>query len=72
MERTESTISVWFWTRDEFVPVDVKLGLPEVIPATWGRPFANFVSDNCNISEKFGPNNIIINLTFCEFVAFNL
>lgn len=30
-----------------------------------GDPAAFFPSDHCNIDEKFGPQNIIINLTFC-------
>lgn len=33
-----------------------------------GTPVANFPSNNCNIASEFAPNNIIINLTFCELI----
>lgn len=31
-----------------------------------GTPVANFPSTDCDIASEFGPNNIVINLTFCE------
>ena len=32
----------------------------------WGTPTAEFSStDACDLSAKFGPNRIVINLTFC-------
>jgi hypothetical protein len=72
MERTDNHISVWFWARDAVnVPLDVRLDKSsEVDPSKWGKPYANFVNNNCNIKEKFGPNNIIINLTFCALYQY--
>jgi len=66
MERTSSTITVWFWGRnDPNVPSEVSQPGSALTPANWGTPTATFVSDQCNIGSDFGPNNIIINLTFC-------
>jgi len=66
MERTNSAIKVWFWTRnDGSVPSDVKNGASSINTSNWGTPFANFPNTQCSISSKFGPNNIVINLTFC-------
>jgi len=68
MERISTQISVWFWPRnDASVPAEVKNGASVVTPANWGTPFAKFVNNNCDINSKFGPNNIIINLTLCKF-----
>jgi len=66
MERTPTQINVWFWGRgDSSVPADVAQGNAGVSPSGWGTPTATFVSDTCDISSLFGPNNIIINLTLC-------
>jgi len=66
MERTSSGIRVWFWARDAgTVPSDVKAGGSSVSTGGWGTPQAFFPSTSCDISEHFGPHNIIINLTFC-------
>ncbi|KIO24745.1 glycoside hydrolase family 16 protein, partial [Tulasnella calospora MUT 4182] len=66
MERTSNFINVWWWARnDPAVPPEVKNGNGLVNPAHWGKPFANFVNNNCDLSTKMGPHNIIINLTFC-------
>ncbi|EJD40541.1 glycoside hydrolase family 16 protein [Auricularia subglabra TFB-10046 SS5] len=65
-ERTENTLKVWFWGRgDSSVPDEVRSSSGFVSPSTWGKPYAVFVSDSCNISQKFGPNAFIINLTLC-------
>lgn len=67
MERTANFINVWFWARnDPSVPADISSGASQVNPAHWGTPYANFVNNNCDINSKFGPHNLIINLTFCE------
>jgi hypothetical protein len=66
VQRTESFIKVWQWNRDDSsVPDDVKKSLGSVSPSEWGKPTAHFVSDSCNLAEKFGPNKFIINLTYC-------
>jgi hypothetical protein len=67
MERTTTQISVWFWPRnDGSVPSEVRNGASDVTPGNWGTPVAKFVNNNCDINSKFGPNNIIINLTLCK------
>ncbi|KAJ7599036.1 glycoside hydrolase family 16 protein [Mycena floridula] len=66
MERTNSGIKVWFWSRAAgTVPADVSAGGTSINTANWGTPSASFPSTSCNIASKFGPHNIIINLTFC-------
>ncbi|QRW19508.1 endo-1,3(4)-beta-glucanase [Rhizoctonia solani] len=66
MERTSTYIKVWFWPRNSgAVPSQVRNGASSIDTSTWGRPFALFVNSSCNIASKFGPENIIINLTFC-------
>ncbi|KAH7099748.1 glycoside hydrolase family 16 protein [Auriculariales sp. MPI-PUGE-AT-0066] len=66
VERSDTTIKIWFWNRDDpNVPADVKSNTGAVSPSTWGRPVALFVSDQCDIGSKFGPNKFIINTTFC-------
>ena len=61
VQRTESFIKVWQWSRDDpNVPNDVKNSLGSVSPSQWGTPTAHFVSDSCNLAQKFGPNKFII------------
>ncbi|TFK32346.1 laminarinase [Crucibulum laeve] len=66
VERTNSFIKVWFWSREATgIPSDVLNGATSVNTDNWGTPRAYFPSTSCPISSKFGPHNIIINLTFC-------
>ncbi|KAL0579258.1 hypothetical protein V5O48_002762 [Marasmius crinis-equi] len=66
MERTNSGIKIWFWSRnDGNIPGEVKNGATSINTDNWGTPVANFPSTSCPISSKFGPHNIVINLTFC-------
>ncbi|KAK1221539.1 hypothetical protein PQX77_015658 [Marasmius sp. AFHP31] len=66
MERTNSAIKIWFWSRnDGNVPAEVRNGAGSINTDSWGTPVANFPSTSCPISSKFGPHNIVINLTFC-------
>lgn len=66
MERTSSGIKVWFWSRQAGnAPSDVSSGASSVNTGNWGTPSAYFPNTSCNIASKFGPQNIIINLTFC-------
>ncbi|KAG7094982.1 hypothetical protein E1B28_005779 [Marasmius oreades] len=66
MERTNSAIKIWFWPRNSgSVPSQVRDGATSINTDTWGTPVANFPSTSCPISSKFGPHNIVINLTFC-------
>ncbi|KIK89907.1 glycoside hydrolase family 16 protein [Paxillus rubicundulus Ve08.2h10] len=66
MERTNDYISVWFWERgDRSAPYDVISGAPHINTSKWGTPSAYFPNTDCDLASHFGPNNIIINLTFC-------
>ncbi|KAF9066759.1 2 beta-glucanase [Rhodocollybia butyracea] len=66
LERKNTGISVWFWSRNAgTVPADVNAGGTTVNTDNWGEPTATFPSTSCDIAEKFGPHNIVINLTFC-------
>jgi len=66
-ERTDAGINVWFWSRsDTTVPSQVSGGSTSIDTSTWGEPTAYFPTNSgCNIASKFGPQNIVINLTFC-------
>ncbi|KAI0736051.1 laminarinase [Earliella scabrosa] len=66
MERTNSFIKVWFWSRSAGnIPSDILNGATTINTDNWGTPTAFFPSTSCNISSKFGAHNIVINLTFC-------
>ncbi|TEB24543.1 laminarinase [Coprinellus micaceus] len=66
VERSPQFIKVWFWPRgDPALPEDAAKGAKVVNTDAWGEPAAFFPANSCNIDEKFGPQNIIINLTFC-------
>lgn len=67
MERTPNFIRAWFWSRqDSSVPFDVRNpGQATVNTDGWGTPTALFPNTNCDISSKFAPHKVIINLTFC-------
>ncbi|PPR03985.1 hypothetical protein CVT24_008304 [Panaeolus cyanescens] len=66
VERTSSFIKVWFWSRAaDNIPDDVRNGYDEVNTDNWGTPRAYFPGSSCPMSSKFGPHNIVINLTFC-------
>jgi len=66
MERTDTEIKVWFWSRnDGSVPADVKNAPTSIDTSSFGTPFADFPSTDCDLESKFGPNNIVINLTLC-------
>jgi len=72
---TDSAIKVWFWSRsDTTVPSEVSGGSTNVDTDNWGEPTAYFpsTSSSCNIASKFGPQNIVINLTFCGDWAGNV
>jgi len=67
VERTNSFIKVWFWSRAATtgIPSDVMNGATSVDTDNWGTPRAYFPNTTCPISSMFGPHNIIVDLTFC-------
>ncbi|KAF8659936.1 hypothetical protein AX16_001672 [Volvariella volvacea WC 439] len=73
MERTNSFIKVWFWSRhDPTVPWAVKHGDGNINTDLFGIPSAYFPDDYCDIASHFGEHHIIINLTFCGDWAGNV
>lgn len=70
MERTDTSIKVWFWPRDSTaVPTTVRSGASSIDTDDFGMPFASFVNSSCDTASYFGPHYIIINLTFCGYWA---
>ncbi|KAH9049268.1 endo-beta-glucanase [Lactarius deliciosus] len=70
LERTPSFVKIWYWPRGAGnVPSDVSNGGGSINTDAWGTPTAYFPNTQCDISSKFTPSNIIINLTFCESSA---
>ncbi|KAG2008383.1 glycosyl hydrolase family 16 [Coprinopsis cinerea AmutBmut pab1-1] len=68
VEITPKYIKSWFWPRDSStVPPEVVRQRHGVVqPARWGIPDAYFpATDLCDLRSKFGPQRIVINLTFC-------
>ncbi|KAF8830521.1 hypothetical protein HHX47_DHR2000957 [Lentinula edodes] len=65
MELTDDFVKIWFWARGTSVPSDVSGGSSTIDTDNWGTPVAYFPNTSCSISSHFGPQNIIINLTFC-------
>ncbi|KAG2158672.1 2 beta-glucan [Suillus bovinus] len=66
IEKRSSYIKIFFWERtSSSVPSDVKSPGPSIDTSHWGTPAANFPDTDCDLSTHFGPQNIIINLTFC-------
>ncbi|KAG9124142.1 hypothetical protein FRC07_012686 [Ceratobasidium sp. 392] len=65
-ERTNTFIKVWFWGRNSpDVPAPVRNGAASIDTSGFGKPTALFVNNSCDFNSHFGPENIIINLTFC-------
>ncbi|KZT20534.1 glycoside hydrolase family 16 protein [Neolentinus lepideus HHB14362 ss-1] len=66
LERTPSTLKIWFWPRSAGgVPGDVRGG-GAVDTGAWGTPLALFPSSaQCDMESHLGPMSVIINLTFC-------
>ncbi|KAI0246779.1 endo-beta-glucanase [Lactifluus subvellereus] len=66
MERTNDSVTVWFWGRNSTsVPEGVANGMDSIITDDWGTPAAHFPSTHCDISSHFGPASIIINIALC-------
>ncbi|KAH9983471.1 endo-beta-glucanase [Russula compacta] len=71
MERTTTSIKIWFWPRGfPNVPSDVLNGSGSINTDDWGIPTANYPNTLCEIDKKFTDSNIIINLTLCELSFF--
>lgn len=65
-ERAVNRTRVFFWPRHSLtVPMDVRYNLGAVETALWGKPFALFTNDLCDLSSHFGPNNIVFKNNIC-------
>jgi hypothetical protein len=81
LERNSTGVYVWFWSR--LLGLDVPPAVtalsssskssppPSTIDTSaFGIPLASFpTTPQCTVPEHFGPNSIIINLTFCGLRA---
>ncbi|KZT57967.1 glycoside hydrolase family 16 protein [Calocera cornea HHB12733] len=66
MERTSTSISVWFWPRNSgLAPAAVTSGASSLDTSTFGEPDALFVDTDCDIPSHFTAHNIIFDLTLC-------
>ncbi|KAH7098711.1 glycoside hydrolase family 16 protein [Auriculariales sp. MPI-PUGE-AT-0066] len=66
MERTSSSIKVWFWPRSGGgAPSAIVKGSKSIDPSKWGTPMASYNSNSCNIGSKFKASNVIINIALC-------
>ncbi|KIJ09998.1 glycoside hydrolase family 16 protein [Paxillus involutus ATCC 200175] len=66
IERTSTFIKIYFWERGSaLVPSDVIYPGTTVNTGNWGTPSAYFPNTDCDFSTHLGPQNIVINLTFC-------
>ncbi|KAE9404647.1 2 beta-glucanase [Gymnopus androsaceus JB14] len=66
MELAQDSVKIWFWARGTSLPSGVSEGSATIDTDNWGTPVAYFPnSSTCSLSSHFGPQNIIINLTFC-------
>lgn len=67
MEWRDAGIRVWFFPRSDIpsdIPTDVSnTSAPD--PSTWGTPFADFPSTDCDISSHFKNHSIIANIDLC-------
>lgn len=65
VERGTDEINVWFYPRYGDVPEQVRWPAGSVNTAELGEPQASFPDTHCDINKKFGPQTLVINLTFC-------
>ncbi|EMD34578.1 glycoside hydrolase family 16 protein [Gelatoporia subvermispora B] len=67
VERNPTSISVWFWARnDKTVPATVSSGASSISTTGWKTPLAYFPSSStCNLSANLKNHNIIINTMLC-------
>lgn len=62
MQWTSTGIAVWFFARSS-IPADISSGYPD--PAGWKTPMAYFSGTGCDFTDRFGPQQIVFDTTFC-------
>jgi Glycosyl hydrolases family 16 len=64
VEWSKSAISIWHFPRGS-VPQDITSGSHSPSPSGWGTPAAAFSAQNCDLSARFQPQQIVFDTTFC-------
>lgn len=71
MELRDAGIRVWFFPRSD-IPADIPDDVTNTTapdPSTWGEPFADFPSTDCDISQHFRNQSIVANIDLCGQLA---
>jgi len=68
-----SGVFIWFWDRAT-VPAELQknASAQTLDISTWGNPVASFVSTACNMSEFFGDQTLVLDITLCGDDAGNI
>jgi len=59
-----SGIYIWFWTRGS-IPASITQATSAVDVSTWGPPSASYPSTACDVTEFFGPQRLVFDITLC-------
>lgn len=57
-----SGVNIWFWSRAD-IPQSVSNASGTIDTSSWGTPSASFTT--CDISNYFGPQQVVFDITFC-------
>ena len=71
MEWRDAGIRVWFFPRAD-IPADIPSDVSNTTapdPSTWGEPFADFPSTDCDIGSHFKNMSIVANIDLCGALA---
>jgi hypothetical protein len=58
-----SGVFIWFWNTAN-VPSNLNSG-SSVDTSTWGTPTASYPSSTCNMTQAFGPQQLVLDITLC-------
>jgi len=58
-----SGVFIWFWNTAN-VPANLNSG-NSVDLSTWGTPTASYPSSTCNMTQSFGPQQLVLDITLC-------
>ncbi|KAG6860471.1 hypothetical protein C0995_010762 [Termitomyces sp. Mi166 len=60
-------IFIWFWSRPD-IPLSIMKAASSKLPvdmSDWGPPSASFPATTCNITQFFGPQKLVLDITLC-------
>lgn len=59
-------IFMWFWSRPD-IPASItnSTSTSSLDISQWGQPTASYPASSCNISQYFGPQQLVIDITLC-------